>query len=124
MATTMKKSEIMSTIKATALSKLNLEALGAVQIDTGVWAIPTGNVDGLTTYAKVSVTAANPTGTDKVPAFDLDEAVEKFRDKVAESEAKAAERKAKHDERVKADQERKAKRAAEKSAKEAEKAST
>ena len=124
MATTMKKSEIMSTVKATALSKLNLEALGAVQIDTSVWAIPTGEVDGLTTYAKVAVTAANPTGTDKVPAFDLDEAVEKFRDKVAESEAKAAERKAKHDERVKADQERKAKRAAEKAAKEAEKAST
>ena len=120
MATTMKKSEIMSTIKATALSKLNLDALGAVQIDTGVWAIPTGEVDGLTTYAKVAVTAANPTGTDKVPAFDLDEAVKKFREKVAESEAKAAERKAKHDERVKADQERKAKRAA----KEAEKAST
>lgn len=123
MATTMKKSEIMSTIKSTALSKLNLEALGAVQIDTGVWAIPTGEVDGLTTYAKVAVTAANPTGTDKVPAFDLDEAVEKFREKVAESEAKAAERKAKHDERVKADKERKAKRAAEKAAKEAEKAS-
>ena len=90
MATTMKKSEIMSTIKATALSKLNLESLDAVQIDTGVWAIPTGEVDGLTTYAKVAVTAANPTGTDKVPAFDLDEAVEKFREKVAESEAKAA----------------------------------
>ena len=124
MATTMKKSEIMSTIKATALSKLNLESLDAVQIDTGVWAIPTGEVDGLTTYAKVAVTAANPTGTDKVPAFDLDEAVEKFREKVAESEAKAAERKAKHDERVKADKERKAKRAAEKAAKEAEKAST
>lgn len=124
MATTMKKSEIMSTIKATALSKLNLDALGAIQIDTGVWAIPTGDIDGLTTYAKVAVTAANPTGTDKVPAFDLDEAVEKFRDKVAESEAKAAERKAKHDERVKADKERKAKRAAEKAAKEAEKAST
>lgn len=122
MATTMKKSEITSIIRANALSMLNLDALNAVQIDTNVWAIPTGKVDGLTTYAKIAVTAANPTGTEKVPAFDLEEAVDKFREKVAESEAKAAEKKAKHDERVKADQERKAKRAAEKAAKEAEKA--
>ena len=36
------------------------------------------------------VTAKNPIGTVKVPAFDLDAAVEKYEAKVRESEAKAA----------------------------------
>ena len=122
MSTTTKKSEMLAATKADVVAKLPLEEIGAVQIGVGLWAVPGPVIDGIQTYAKVSVTAANPIGTEKVPAFDLDEAVEKFREKVTESEAKAAERKAKHDERVKADQERKAKRAAEKAAKEAEKA--
>lgn len=106
MATTMKKSEITSAIRATALEKLNLDALGAVQIDTGVWAIPTGEVDGLTTYAKVAVTAANPTGTEKVPAFDLDEAVADWQAECEEREAKA---KAKAEEKARKAAEREAK---------------
>lgn len=123
MANSMKKSEILATIKANALSQLNLDALNAVQIDVGVWAIPTGEIDGITTYAKVAVTAANPIGTDKVPAFDLDAAVDAFNTENEVKATKAAERKAKHDARVQADAERRAKRAAEKAAKEAEKAS-
>lgn len=122
MATTMKKSEILATIKTNALEQLNLDALNAVQIDVGVWVIPTGEIDGITTYAKIAVTAANPIGTDKVPAFDLDEAVEKFNIDNEVKANKAAKRKADHDARVQADAERRAKRAAEKAAKEAEKA--
>lgn len=122
MANTMKKSDLLSAIKADTLAKLNLEALGAVQIDSGVWAIPSIDYEGKQTYAKVAVTAANPIATEKVAAFDLDDAVEKYQAKLAESAEKAAERKRKHDDKVKADADRRAKRAAEKAARDAEKA--
>ena len=36
MANTMKKSDLLSAIKADTLAKLNLEALGAVQIGSGL----------------------------------------------------------------------------------------
>ena len=68
------------------------------------------------------MTAANPIATEKVAAFDLDDAVEKYQAELAESAAKAAERKRKHDDKVKADPDRRAKRAAEKAARDAEKA--
>ena len=121
MATTMKKADLLTAIKADTLAKLNLNALGAIQIDSGVWAIPSIDYEGNTTYTKIAVTAANPIATDKVAAFDIDEAVAKYNDKLAESAAKAEERKAKHDAKVKADAERRAKRAAEKAARDAEK---
>lgn len=122
MANTMKKSDLLTAIKADTLVKLNLEALGAVQIGSGLWAIPSITHDGKQTYTKIAVTAANPIATEKVAAFDLDEAVEKYQAELAESAAKAAERKRKHDDKVKADADRRAKRAAEKAARDAEKA--
>lgn len=124
MANTMKKSDLLSAIKADTLTKLNLEALGAVQIGSGLWAIPSINYEGNQTYTKIAVTAANPIATEKVAAFDLDDAVEKYQAELAESAAKAAERKRKrkHDDKVKADADRRAKRAAEKAARDAEKA--
>lgn len=125
MANTMKKSDLLTAIKADTLAKLNLEALGAIQIGSGLWAIPSIDYEGNKTYTKIAVTAANPIATEKVAAFDLDEAVEKYRAELAESAAKAAkaaERKRKHDDKVKADADRRAKRAAEKAARDAEKA--
>ena len=122
MSNTMKKADLLSAIKADTLAKLNLDALGAVQIDSGVWAIPSIDYEGKQTYTKVAVTAANPIATEKVAAFDLDDAVEKYQAKLAESAEKAAERKRKHDDKVKADADRRAKRAAEKAARDAEKA--
>ena len=122
MSNTMKKADLLSAIKADTISKLNLDAFGAVQIDSGVWAIPSIDYEGKQTYAKVAVTAANPIATEKVAAFDLDDAVAKYQKKLAESAEKAAERKRKHDEKVAADAERRAKRAAEKADKAAEKA--
>lgn len=122
MSNTMKKADLLSAIKADTISKLNLDALGAVQIDAGVWAIPSIDYEGKQTYTKVAVTAANPIATEKVAAFDLDDAVEKYQAKLAESAEKAAERKRKHDAKVAADAERRAKRAAEKAGKAAEKA--
>ena len=113
---TMKKADLNRTIKNSAVEMLNLEALGAVQIDSGVWALAI-SVDGKTYYSKIAVSAANPTGTEKVPAFNLEAAVAAYNNKVAEQERKAAEKAAKHEERVKADLERKAKKAAEKEAK-------
>ena len=120
MANTMKKSDLLSAIKADTLAKLNLEALGAVQIGSGLWAIPSIDYEGNQT--KIAVTAANPIATEKVAALDLDDAVEKYQAELAESAAKAAERKRKHDDKVKADADRRAKRAAEKAARDAEKA--
>ena len=106
MSTTMKKSEMLAAIKADTIAKLPLDEIGAVQIGAGLWAVPGPVLDGIQTYAKVSITAANPIGTDKVPAFDLDEAVEDWKMEQEEREAKAKEK-----------AEAKAKREAEKAAK-------
>ena len=78
MSNTMKKADLLTAIKADTLTKLNLDAFGAVQIDSGVWAIPSIDYEGKQTYTKVAVTAANPIATEKVAAFDLDEAVAKY----------------------------------------------
>ena len=85
---TMKKSEMLSAIKNDVVSRLNLEDLGAIQIGVGLWAIPSIEIDGNVSYAKVAVSAANPTGTEKVPAFDIDAAVEDWELEVAERERK------------------------------------
>ena len=89
---TMKKSEMLSAIKNDVVSRLNLEDLGAIQIGVGLWAIPSIEIDGNVSYAKVAVSAANPTGTEKVPAFDINAAVEDWELEVAERERKAAEK--------------------------------
>ena len=92
MSTTMKKSEMLAATKADVVAKLPLDEIGAVQIGAGLWAVPGPVLDGIQTYAKVSITAANPIGTDKVPAFDLDEAVEDWKMEQEEREAKAKEK--------------------------------
>lgn len=105
MATTMKKAEILSTAKAGILEKLNLEARGARQIGASTFALPI-EVDGIVCWVKVAFTCANPIATDKVPAFDIEQACgdwefereEKERvaaEKAAEKERKAQERAAK-----------------------------
>lgn len=114
---TMKKSEMLSAIKNDVVSRLNLEDLGAIQIGVGLWAIPSIEIDGNVSYAKVAVSAANPTGTEKVPAFDIDLAVEKWNAECAEKAQKAAEKARKAEEKRAADAERRAKREAEKAAK-------
>ena len=105
MATTMKKAEILSTAKAGILEKLNLEARGARQIGASTFALPI-EVDCIVCWVKVALTCANPIATDKVPAFDIEQACgdwefereEKERvaaEKAAEKERKAQERAAK-----------------------------
>lgn len=79
----MKKTEMLTAMRTEAMSRLNLE--GATQIDSNEWVVP---VEG--GYVSFKVTAKNPIGTMKVPAFDLDAAVEKYEAKVRESEEKAA----------------------------------
>ena len=103
MATTMKKSEILSTAKSNIIGMILPE--GARQIGASTFALPT-EVDGVTCWVKVAFTCANPIATDKVPAFDIEQACgdwefereEKERvaaEKAAEKERKAQERAAK-----------------------------
>ena len=106
MSTTMKKSEMLAATKADVVAKLPLEEIGAVQIGAGLWAVPGPVIDGIQTYAKVSVIAANPIGTEKVPAFDLDEAVADWQAECEERDAKA---KAKAEEKARKAAEREAK---------------
>lgn len=103
MATTMKKSEILSTAKSNIIGMILPE--GARQIGASTFALPT-EVDGVTCWVKIAFTCANPITTDKVPAFDIEQACgdwefereEKERvaaEKAAEKERKAQERAAK-----------------------------
>lgn len=85
MAEKTSKSAIMESMRKEGMERINLA--DAVQIGGSEWAVPV--VGG---YVSIQVTAKNPMGTDKVPAFDLDAAVEKYRAKVADREKKAAEK--------------------------------
>ena len=115
---TINKSVLLSAIRDAALDALNLDVLNAVQIGASEFAIPVvpkvDNDGAPQRYAKVAITACNPTGTEKVPAFDLDAAVAKWE---AEKAEKAAEKAAKAEARKAADAERRAKREAEKAEK-------
>ena len=115
---TINKTDILSGIRSDALDKLNLSALGAIQIGASEYAIPvTSAIDvenAPQRYAKVAITACNPTGTEKVPAFDIDLAVEKWNAECAEKAQKAAEKARKAEEKRAADADRRAKREAEK----------
>ena len=102
MPTTMKKSEMLAATKADVVAKLPLEEIGAVQIGVGLWAVPGPVIDGIQTYAKVSVTAVNPIGTE----IDLDEAVADWQAECEERDAKA---KAKAEEKARKAAEREAK---------------
>ena len=103
MSTTMKKAEILSAAKTNVISAILPDS--ARQIGAATYAIPT-EVDGVTCWVKVAFTCANPIATDKVPAFDIEQACgdwefereEKERvaaEKAAEKERKAQERAAK-----------------------------
>ena len=118
---TINKSVLLSAIRDAALDALNLDVLNAVQIGASEYAIPVvpkvDNEGAPQRYAKVTITACNPTGTEKVPAFDLDTAVAKWEAEKAEKAEKAAEKAAKAEARKAADAERRAKREAEKAEK-------
>ena len=118
---TINKTDILSGIRSDALDKLTLSALGAIQIGASEYAIPvTSAIDVANApqrYAKIAISACNPTGAEKVPAFDIDLAVEKWNAECAEKAQKAAEKARKAEEKRAADAERRAKREAEKAAK-------
>lgn len=71
MATTMKKAEILSTAKSNIIGMILPES--ARQIGASTFALPT-EVDGVTCWVKIAFTCANPIATDKIPAFDIEQA--------------------------------------------------
>lgn len=99
MATTMKKPEILSTAKTGILNKLNLENFGARQIGASTFALPI-EVDGIVCWVKVAFTCANPIATDKVPAFDIEQACGDWEFEREEKERVAAEKERKAQERA------------------------
>lgn len=87
----MQKNELLSLIA-------NLD--GAVQIDTAEYVIPTGdtvNVDGeeVPTYLGVRVSAKRAVPTEKLPAFDLDNAVSAWQAKQEQRAKREAEKSSK-----------------------------
>ena len=88
MATKINKAEMDAIVRDGAIASLGIAEAGA-QIGTSTYAIPVETPDGVF-YAKVAVTAAQRTATKAYPAFDLDVAVAKYAEEVAEKEAKAA----------------------------------
>lgn len=97
MATTMKKSEILSTAKSNIIGMILPE--GARQIGASTFALPT-EVDGVTCWVKVAFTCANPIATDKVPAFDIEQACGDWEFEREEKERVAAEKERKAQERA------------------------
>ena len=92
MATKINKAEMDAIVRNGAITALGIAEVGT-QIGASTYAIPVETPEG-TFYAKVAVTAAQRTATKAYPAFDLDAAVAKYAEEVAEKEAKAAEREA------------------------------
>lgn len=97
MAITMKKSEILSTAKSNIIGMILPE--GARQIGASTFALPT-EVDGVTCWVKVAFTCANPIATDKVPAFDIEQACGDWEFEREEKERVAAEKERKAQERA------------------------
>ncbi len=97
MATTMKKSEILSTAKSNIIGMILPE--GARQIGASTFALST-EVDGVTCWVKVAFTCANPIATDKVPAFDIEQACGDWEFEREEKERVAAEKERKARERA------------------------
>ena len=92
MATKINKAEMDAIVRNGAITALGIAEVGT-QIGASTYAIPVETPEG-TFYAKVAVTAAQRTATKAYPAFELDVAVAKYAEEVAEKEAKAAEREA------------------------------
>ena len=92
----MKTVEIQNFVKNAVISDLGIVALGGVEIGRGKYAIPVETPENGTVYATLSITCARFNATEKVKAFDLDEAVAKYEadeaDRVAKAEAIAAAR--------------------------------
>lgn len=97
MATTMKKSEILSTAKSNIIGMILPE--DARQIGASTFALPT-EVDGVTCWVKVAFTCANPIATDKVPAFNIEQACGDWEFEREEKERVAAEKERKAQERA------------------------
>lgn len=97
MATTMKKSEILSAAKSNIIGMILPD--GARQIGASTFALPT-EVDGVTCWVKIAFTCANPIATDKVPAFDIEQACGDWEFEREEKERVAAEKERKAQERA------------------------
>ena len=93
MATKINKAEMDAIVREGAISALGIDTAGT-QIGTSTFAIPVETPEGVF-YAKVAVTAAQRAATKAYPAFDLDVAVAKYAEEVAEKSAKLAAKEAK-----------------------------
>ena len=82
MATTMKKSEIQATAKANIIAEIIPNT--ARQIGAATYAMPT-EVDGITCWVKIALTCGNPIGTEKVPAFDIEQACADWEEEKADN---------------------------------------
>lgn len=104
---TMKKAEIQATAKANIISEIIPDT--ARQIGVTTYAMPT-EVDGITCWVKVALTCGNPIGTEKAPAFDIEQACANWKEEKADKERAAAKKAA--------EKERKERKAQAKAAKE------
>ena len=84
----MTKSELLKNMKNEAMARVNLD--GATQIGEFEYAVP-----GEGGYVTITITAKNPSGTEKVPAFSLDKAVEDYKLMLEDRERRALEKAAK-----------------------------
>lgn len=95
----MTKMEKDTKVKELALELLNLPD-DAGEIGAFTFAVPVGQVDGETRYAKVALTALNNKDTKTAPAFNFEDKVaewadeKEFKRKEAEAKAEAKARKA------------------------------
>lgn len=117
----MNKNELLSAIKVAGVQMVNPMNMGATQVGDYEYVVPVAPIEGdesdTPRYVRITFAACNPTGTEKVPAFDLTAAVEKYEQEKAEKAQKAEEAA-----RKRARAAEKAEREAKKAAKEAEKA--
>lgn len=90
--TKMTKAQMDAVVRETAITTLGIEEVG-IQIGASTYVIPV-EIEGEVVYAKVAITAAQRTDTKTTKAFDLDIAVSKYEEEVAEKEANAAKREA------------------------------
>lgn len=87
-----KKAERDAAVKSAVFNALGLnEVEGLAKIGSSNYVIPV-EYNGETIYCGIDLTAKNPKATEKTPAFDVDAAVAKYEEHVAEMTAKAAAR--------------------------------
>lgn len=100
----MTKMEKDTMVKNLAFQMVEADLRDAGEIGAYTYALPVGEVDGETRYAKITITALNNKATKTTAAFDYDERVaawteEKTR-KAREAEEKAAAKAAKQAEKA------------------------